>query len=244
MHHFENVPSWTLAIDSISRHRDTGWSADDDCVAPIGHSPDGNETMIINIFPKPVYSAPSGLAPEYLVQLAEAMEPQYRPRQQASCFWQTEGNLQEQEVFAPLVELGVERAKAFMSELGFVETNFYVTQMWGNKYQQKELIPPHVHNNSFLSGVLYVQFSEGSGNTYFAEQYDSDLQIEIKQPTIYTVGEQAVPAKQGDLVMFRSNIPHSNYPNRHDDDRITIAFNMMPCEMGRKEKFTYLKWNG
>src|SRR5512134_2520640 len=44
---------------------------------------------------------------------------------------------------------------------------FYVTNSWINIHRRGQYAGPHVHNNSLLSGVLYLQVNEKSGDLLF-----------------------------------------------------------------------------
>lgn len=95
-----------------------------------------------------------------------------------------------------------------------VGDNFLLNSIWYQIYNKESGSHHryHTHDNMFthVSAVYYAKLSDS------------------KMATIFKVdGEEYQPdAKEGDLVVFDSRIPHTSPPNTSKKDKISIAFNL------------------
>ncbi len=91
---------------------------------------------------------------------------------------------------------------------------------WFNIAEVDERTGIHDHAKlASISGVLYLQCDDKSGNLFFRKENKKDFQI--------------VP-KIGKLVLFRSHLRHGVHANNSNRKRISLAFNLfpfpLPCE--------------
>ena len=105
------------------------------------------------------------------------------------------------------------------------------------KYIEKNILksgethPPHTHSNNFISGVFYVQ-AENNNDTPAINFLDPRGQTCVLQPQQkeYTKDNGTLyffPAKINRMVLFPSWLQHYVPKNNSNDNRISIAFNVM-----------------
>ncbi len=79
----------------------------------------------------------------------------------------------------------------------------------------------HTHPNTNLSGVIYLQAPEGSGDLYIPSPYDNCINTIIK-----TVPDYVLKPEVRQVYLFPSSLPHSVSRNESDEDRVSISFNI------------------
>jgi uncharacterized protein (TIGR02466 family) len=113
-------------------------------------------------------------------------------------------------------------------EFDFDRFNLVITQMWLNKNGPGDFNKAHIHPNAILSGAYYVKTPDRGGNI---ELYDP---VPARPMTVYPVkklkpaNSQTVEYKseEGLLLVFPSWLLHSVQPNRSDEFRVSISFNI------------------
>lgn len=119
-------------------------------------------------------------------------------------------------------------ACATFMEFDFDNFDLVIKEMWINKNGPGDFNKAHIHPNAILSGVYYVKTPEGSGNL---ELYDP---VPARLMNIYPIKKrkpinlQAVEyrAEEGLLLIFPSWLQHAVQPNRSEDFRVSISFNI------------------
>lgn len=103
-----------------------------------------------------------------------------------------------------------------------------ITNMWTTIYPQEAFVPEHIHNNSFLSGVLYIKAKKNCGNLIFRDpSYIAKSMLSRSPndfPSVHTQYTQEV--SEGLMIIFPSWLPHHSQPNRSGEDRIIVSFNI------------------
>ncbi len=132
-----------------------------------------------------------------------------------------------------------EQGKGFVKDImgHYLQDTMTVTDSWINVCNKGGVQQTHNHTNSFISCVYYVNFHDSHAPTYFVRKESMgatasiiatypNIFLPFEQKTIYNqVGE--LSPNEGDLVLFPSNVLHG-YKKNSEDDRITLALNMMP----------------
>lgn len=106
--------------------------------------------------------------------------------------------------------------------------DLHFQEMWLNKNGPSDFNKAHVHPNAMFSGAYYVKVPDNSGNIEF---YDP---VRERVMNIFPVTErtrlntQAMEYKgaEGLILIFPGWLQHSVQPNRSNDFRISISFNM------------------
>jgi hypothetical protein len=92
---------------------------------------------------------------------------------------------------------------------------------WFNIAKVGELTGVHDHAQfSSISGVVYLKSNLLSGDLYFQKEGEDDLLI--------------IP-EVGKMVLFPSHLKHGVHPNKSDDERISLAFNLYPFPLPSSE---------
>jgi len=110
--------------------------------------------------------------------------------------------------------------------------NFEISRLWVNINGFKDYNIPHIHSNSFISGVYYVKSnSEKSGkiNFYHPAQFLMSCLWEEKYFETFDETNSVVWSYnplQSYIYLFPSFLAHSVQPNLDTEDRISIAFNI------------------
>jgi uncharacterized protein (TIGR02466 family) len=101
--------------------------------------------------------------------------------------------------------------------------------MWGNISRGSAALHDHTHPNNYLSGVFYVRMPPGAGAITFK---DPRTQTRVLRPqaladTPLNSLELEYAASEGTLLLFPAWLEHGVRPSRTDEERITIAWNLM-----------------
>ena len=109
---------------------------------------------------------------------------------------------------------------------------FYITNSWINKHTEGDHLTRHLHNNSIISGVIYLETSPDSGDIIFYRPFHSmfpypkTVDLDVVDYNIYNCQSWSITPKNNDIILFPSMLEHSSEPNRTDIPRYCIAFNV------------------
>lgn len=118
----------------------------------------------------------------------------------------------------------------------------YIANSWGVlSKNHASTHNPHIHANSILSTVYYINAPKGSALLGFI---NPELKFkswcpDYKEKTSITEGEYHVSPKGGQCVVFRSDLPHMTSRNNFEDatqlqERICIAYSWNIKNLGKK----------
>ena len=109
---------------------------------------------------------------------------------------------------------------------------FYITNSWINIYGRGDQAGAHLHHNSLFSGVLYLNATPAGGEIVFHRQgqteipFPSAIDPEVEAHNIYNSRSWGYQPKTNDICIFPSALSHSVLPNRSDETRWSLAFNV------------------
>jgi uncharacterized protein (TIGR02466 family) len=109
---------------------------------------------------------------------------------------------------------------------------FYITNSWVNIYGKGDEAGAHVHHNSLLSGVLYLQSPEAGGEIVFHKDSHAQnvfplaLDPEVTSSNIYNCKSWGYGPRTNDICIFPSYLSHSVQPNASEQARWSLAFNV------------------
>ena len=112
------------------------------------------------------------------------------------------------------------------------EAEFYITNSWINIYGKGDQAGAHVHHNSLLSGVLYLQTSDAGGEIVFHKDLHAPgtfplaLDPEVVSSNLYNCKSWGYRPQTGDICIFPSYLSHSVQPNLAEQARWSLAFNV------------------
>jgi uncharacterized protein (TIGR02466 family) len=186
---------------------------------------------LAQLFPTPVWSFQPVQAAALcarLVPFLQSLRAADTNAAPASPIWQSRDDLHERSELTQLVAFVHEAAEAARSMLQ-VSAQLKLTGMWGNISRGSAALHDHTHPNNYLSGVFYVRMPPGAGAITFK---DPRTQTRVLRPqaladTPLNSLELEYAASEGTLLLFPAWLEHGVRPSRTDEERITIAWNLM-----------------
>ena len=143
--------------------------------------------------------------------------------------YQSPPTLQKEEELRPLFEYVCNMAMSAIQDLNFVESNIFITEAWVNFNDSRQCMNnEHVHSGVF-SGVFYINAPLESGNFVISNPGLNrvwDGCNFIKEKNQFTGEMMRIEPEEGSIILFPSYVPHSVETNNHDDERISISFNI------------------
>jgi uncharacterized protein (TIGR02466 family) len=158
----------------------------------------------------------------------------------------TDGSLHQHPEMQKLNTWLIEQVQIFGDSIGwdidiediFVANSWAVVSMNGASTHK-----PHIHANTLLSSVYYLNAPEGSAPLGLLQpnlKWEA-WQPDYKERTSNTEGEYYVPAKTGQCVLFRSSIPHMTGQNAFTNmselqERVVIPYTFNLKNLGKKSR--------
>tara|TARA_B100000029_G_scaffold445836_1_gene466567 strand:+ start:731 stop:1381 length:651 start_codon:yes stop_codon:yes gene_type:complete len=108
------------------------------------------------------------------------------------------------------------------------EIELYITQSWLNITKPGEMHHEHIHQNSIVSGVFYIQAEEDDKITFVDPMAPRKNMIcfEKENFNIWNSDTWFFPANPGELLLFPSWLTHKVAVNENaTTDRISLSFN-------------------
>lgn len=182
-----------------------------------------NNTKIMDLFPTPLYinniDAPLiNQQKDYLLNLPKILN--------TGNLRSESGYILEYPLFAELKKTINEHIKEYIN-IVYPGSNLdvYITQSWANYTEPNGNHHKHLHPNSFISGVFYVNAIKNEDMIKFYKDLQPMYLINHNQSNNYNSGDVAVLIETGDLVLFPSNFQHNVPPTTSKETRISISFN-------------------
>ncbi len=117
--------------------------------------------------------------------------------------------------------------KEFANNVMKYTNDFAITTSWFTEVDVMESGQFHRHSNSFLSGVLYLNVDEYTGNIIF-ENFDESITLATNQHNMLNAKSFTVTPKNGLILIFPSELWHTVGYNDSNIIRYSLAFNVMP----------------
>ena len=131
-------------------------------------------------------------------------------------------------IFVELIEDVKKEVAVVATFFGAKTDNIIVTSGWINVAGPGAFQEYHIHTNSHFSVVYYLKTPKNCGNLVFksfeAETDMFPLPLTMTNYTSYKTF--SIPATEGHMVVFRSNISHMVEKNMSNDSRISISMNI------------------
>lgn len=146
--------------------------------------------------------------------------------------WQSENlNFKEEKEIDNLVNIIFEESLKFI-KIYLLNKNYslYFDNIWININKKSDFNVPHIHPNSFISGVYYVDCNIDSGKIVFenpCQTFNYFINnIEIESYNNYNLQKVFYTPQKNKLILFPSYLVHYVEPNKSSTDRISLAFNL------------------
>lgn len=110
---------------------------------------------------------------------------------------------------------------------------YYFSNSWINLHKPKNYSQKHLHQNSFYSGIYYLNVPEGDcGNITFHHPQEIStyktctLSPKIVEYNVFNSKEWFFSPQENTLLLFPSHLSHSVSKNNTSQDRHCLAFNI------------------
>lgn len=166
----------------------------------------------------------------YIKELKKVNYVKSDPNNKQSSLISEEYYLLNKKPFKNLKNKIMDALKAYNNMYLKYDTIFKMTTSWVAFTPKNTYSNLHRHTNCFLSGVFYLQADKNSGHIQFDNVINSDIQIHhVKESTIFNATSFHFVPEPNVILLFPSNTYHKILPNKSKSDRVSIAFNFMPC---------------
>ena len=134
------------------------------------------------------------------------------------------------DIFGELHEYILNETRKYISEMGAIpEDNMRVDKSWLSLMNKNGNHSLHTHSGaSIISGSFYIDINDNHAPISFARAdwiSDTLKMLKFKEYNTYTSQSYVVPPKKGQLILFKSNIPHEVDTN-NEDGRLVVSFNI------------------
>lgn len=135
----------------------------------------------------------------------------------------------------PLLEFICQMSFKACADLDFVDCDVALTSAWLNINDSRQCMnSEHVHGDTY-SGVFYLSAPEGSGKLSIVNPAINRMwqgtQLTDKKNQ-FTGESIKIEPEEGNIILFPSYIPHYVETNNHDEERISISFNVIALPKG------------
>jgi uncharacterized protein (TIGR02466 family) len=146
-------------------------------------------------------------------------------------FWQSTDLLHTDVNFTNLTELILQETTKILDGYSVIRDSHYIAGMWGNIHAPNVAHAAHIHPNSYLSGVLYLNTPTDCGPLVFHDPRPASNIIEFAYES-YNIrnGKTVVEIpEKGKMLVWPSWLMHGVELGRSQEKeyRISIAFNVM-----------------
>lgn len=145
-----------------------------------------------------------------------------------------QGVLELEPLFQYICQMGFKA----VADLDFIECDIALTSAWLNINDTRQCMNiEHVHGEVF-SGVFYLKAPKESGklvlqNPAINRMWKGCALTSHKNQ--FTAETIRIEPAEGNIILFPSYLPHSVETNNHDEERISISFNMIALPKGSIE---------
>lgn len=145
--------------------------------------------------------------------------------------YQSPSTLQRVEELRPLLEYICQMAYKAVADLDFIDCDVALTEAWLNVNDSRQCMnSEHVHGEIF-SGVFYLSTPEESGKLVLQNPAINRMwkgcALTSQNKNQFTGETIRIQPVEGSIILFPSYLPHSVETNNHDEERISISFNLI-----------------
>jgi uncharacterized protein (TIGR02466 family) len=135
----------------------------------------------------------------------------------------------------PLFEHICQMAFKAVADLDFIDCDVALTSAWLNVNDSRQCMnSEHLHGEVF-SGVFYLKTPEESGKLVLQNPAINKMWQGCQltaQKNQFTAESIRIEPIEGNILLFPSYLPHSVETNNHDEERISISFNIIALPKG------------
>ena len=129
-------------------------------------------------------------------------------------------------VFSKLKDSCLEHAQIYYTEVMKYDYKLHMTNSWLNVTQENQSHNVHNHNNSIVSGVLYIKTKDSTPSITFCRLSPPLLlNVSATEYNFFNSLEWELPVEDNCIVIFPSQCFHYVKKNITSNERISISFN-------------------
>ena len=157
----------------------------------------------------------------------------------------TESYILNKPIFKKLKNIITDHTNEYFKKT-FVPKNkdlkLYITQSWLNYTLTDQFHHGHVHQNSLVSGVLYIKANKDFDSIVLEDRAEyTNLKIYTENYNIFNSKAWTIPIEAGMLIMFPSTTVHKVKTKKDSNERISLAFNtFVKGTLGHAKELTEL----
>jgi uncharacterized protein (TIGR02466 family) len=185
------------------------------------------KSNLIDIFSIPLYQAKLTIDNDKLLQYCYSVEEKDPGRNISNQGGYQSNDLPEDDELDELFEQITKHSHNLCNQMQI--SPVYMWGSWINTNRKSSSNWPHTHNTAIISGVYYVKVPENSGDIEFqspTENLMHPFQERINSNK-YNSDRWLMPSIESVLYLFPAWLSHGVKPNFTDEDRVSIAFNMI-----------------
>lgn len=132
--------------------------------------------------------------------------------------------------------------KEYANNIMQYDAEFDITTSWFTKIFPNESSQYHRHSNSFLSGILYLNVDDSSGDITFEDFQNDGITVPCRGYNKLNGKTYTVRPENGLILIFPSKLWHMVGHNNSKIERNSLAFNIMPVgTVGSPEADSHMK---
>ena len=194
---------------------------------------------LLQLFPTPLLIVPYEQSIDE--ELAYLKTISYREQQQNGNYRSDDSYLLRQEKLKNIKNFLGESVNKFTTNVLNSKQRLVITQCWANRNPKGSKHHEHVHPNSIISGVMYLQINEKLPPIQFAKSIQDGMKLDPIKYNHVNSESFLLPCKPGELILFPSSLKHSVPINQGDEDRISVSFNTFCIDaIGSEQSLTHL----
>lgn len=144
--------------------------------------------------------------------------------------YQSPMNLTTVSEFAPLFEFVAQMGMKANFDMQFVNCDVYLTAAWVNFNDNRSAVNyDHVHQDTY-SGVFYLKVPPKSGKLIVTNPGMNPLwqgAMLTDKKNKFNADKLRLEPVEGNIFLWPSYLPHGVEPNDHDEERISVSFNVI-----------------
>jgi len=117
----------------------------------------------------------------------------------------------------------------------------YITQSWINYTETNQFHHRHMHFNSYVSGVFYIDAKKEVDQIRFYRSGQKTFKLSVARFNEFNSDSWWCSVQTGDVVLFPSSLHHAVKKKKGPDTRISLSFNtFIKGTLGDKKELTEL----
>jgi uncharacterized protein (TIGR02466 family) len=108
-----------------------------------------------------------------------------------------------------------------------MSSNFNIFNSWFTKTKTNGFSDSHIHSNSWFSGVYYPEYNKDFNIKFYNDNVFT-FKDTVNNCGIYNSRDWVINPQKNQLILFFSNLRHEICKNTSEEDRYSLAFNVLP----------------